>query len=261
MNLSLEGKTALVCGSSGGIGLAIAKELAELGATCWLLARSGEALKAAVLSLATTFAQQHQYTVIDLNNLDDVKKLIKGVVTRQPVHILVNNSGGPASGPVVQATEEQFLQAFNQHLIAAHVLTKAVIDGMKAEGFGRIINIISTSVKIPLNNLGVSNTIRGAMASWAKTMANELAQHSITVNNILPGFTRTARLQSLIEATAKRESVETTTVEQSMMAEVPAKRFGEASEIASMAAFLCTPAAAYVNGTSIPVDGGRTGSI
>ncbi|MDQ3277046.1 MAG: SDR family oxidoreductase, partial [Bacteroidota bacterium] len=157
--------------------------------------------------------------------------------------------------------EEQFLQAFQQHVITSHILVRAVMESMKKEGFGRIINIISTSVKIPLHNLGVSNTIRGAMASWAKTMANELGQFGITVNNVLPGFTTTPRLESLIQANAKKGSVTTEVIEKSMIEEVPAKRFGEPSEIAAMAAFLASPAAAYVNGTSIPVDGGRTGSI
>jgi 3-oxoacyl-[acyl-carrier protein] reductase len=261
MNLSLEGKKAIVCGSSQGIGYAVAEELALMGANCILLARNEENLKIAVSQLDTSIRQMHRHHAIDFNEEEALKALIQSILTEGPVHILVNNSGGPPAGPITEATEEQFLKAFHQHLITSHILTKAVMEGMKSEGYGRIINIISTSVKIPLKNLGVSNTIRGAMASWAKTMSNELAQYGITVNNVLPGLTRTQRLDSLVASIAKKESLPVETVEKNMMSEVPAQRFGEAAEIAAVAAFLASPAAAYVNGTSIPVDGGRTGSI
>jgi 3-oxoacyl-[acyl-carrier protein] reductase len=261
MNLSLEGRYAVICGSSQGIGYAIAEELALMGANCILLARNEENLKIAVSQLDTALRQIHRYHAIDFADEAATKALIHSIITEHPVHILINNSGGPAAGPIIEATEEQFLKAFHQHLITNHILTKAVMEGMKNEGYGRIINIISTSVKIPLKNLGVSNTIRGAVASWAKTMANELGQYGITVNNVLPGLTRTARLDSLISSVAKKENIDPELVEKNMMAEVPAQRFGEAAEIAAVAAFLASPAAAYVNGTSIPVDGGRTGSI
>lgn len=261
MNLSLEGKTALVCGGSQGIGYAIAEELAFMGASCILVARNEQALKIAASQLDTSIRQLHSYHALDFNDVSALKSIIQNINSEGPVHVLINNSGGPAAGPIVEAKKEQFLQAFQQHLIASHLLTTSLIGGMKTEGYGRIINIISTSVKIPLKNLGVSNTIRGAVASWAKTMANELGQYGITVNNVLPGYTRTQRLDSLVEAIAIKESSSIPQVEKAMMAEIPAKRFGEAAEIAAVAAFLATPAAAYVNGVSIPVDGGRTGSI
>lgn len=261
MNISLENKNALVCGSSQGIGFAIAKELAALGANCILLARNEEALKQVVNELDVSSKQQHRYRVIDFTDVEKTRTLINDIASRTTVHILLNNSGGPATGPIVSATEDQFLQAFQQHLIINHLLTKAVINGMKKEGYGRIINIISTSVKIPLENLGVSNTIRGAVASWAKTMSNELAQYGITVNNVLPGYTRTQRLDSLVQNTAGQKGASLEEIEKGMIEDIPARRFGEAEEIASLAAFLATPAAAYINGTSIPVDGGRTGSI
>lgn len=261
MNLSLEGKYAIICGSTQGIGLAIAEELALMGANCTLIARNEEALKAAVHNLDIALRQQHGYLIADFSKPDEVSKAITAHVAKTPVHILINNSGGPAAGPVIEATEEAFLNTFNQHLICNHILTKAVVPSMKKEGYGRIINVISTSVKIPLKNLGVSNTIRGAVASWAKSMANELGQYNITVNNVLPGFTSTQRLSSLIENIAKRGNTFVDIVEKNMMEEVPMKRFGDASEIAAMAAFLASPAASYVNGVSIPVDGGRTGSI
>ncbi len=261
MNLSLNGKNAVVCGSSQGIGLAIAKELALLGATCTLLARDEENLKTAAASLNTSSNQSHLYYAVDFTDAEKTKGLINEIISQHPVHILINNTGGPAAGPIVNATDDQFLKAFQQHLIISHLLTTTVVDGMKAEGYGRIVNIISTSVKVPLKNLGVSNTIRGAVASWAKTMSNELAQYGITVNNILPGMTKTSRLESLVKTTADSAGISIEDMEKKMQSEIPAGRFGEAEEIGAVAGFLCTPAAGYVNGTSIRVDGGRTGSI
>jgi 3-oxoacyl-[acyl-carrier protein] reductase len=261
MNLSLEGKYAVICGSTQGIGLAIAEELALLGAGCTLIARNEETLKAAVQTLDIALRQEHGYLVADFSKPAEVKAAIESHTAKYPVHILINNTGGPPGGPILEATEEAFINTFNQHLICNHILVKAVIPSMKKEGYGRIINIISTSVRIPLKNLGVSNTIRGAVASWAKTLANEVGQFNITVNNVLPGFTTTQRLSTLIGNIAKKENTEVEIVEEKMTEEVPMKRFADAGEIAAVAAFLATPAASYVNGVSIPVDGGRTGSI
>lgn len=261
MNTSLTGKTAVVCGSTQGIGLAIAEELAQLGATCILFARNETSLKEAVARLHSDEQQNHSYHVADFSKPEEVRKAIEEVVAKNNVHILINNSGGPKAGAIIDAHEEDFVNGFSQHIVCNQILTKAVVPGMKKEGYGRIINIISTSVKIPLNNLGVSNTIRAAVASWAKTMSNELGQFNITVNNILPGYTKTGRLDSLIEGVVKAKNSDTETVEKEMEKDIPMKRFGEAPEIAAVAAFLATPAASYVTGTSIRVDGGRTGSI
>ncbi len=261
MNLSLEGKNAIICGSTQGIGLAIAEELALLGANCTLGGGDKETLQKAIAHLDIALRQSQSFLIADFSKPEEVRKIIESYVANNTIHILINNTGGPAAGPVIEATEEAFLSTFNQHLICNHILSKAVVPSMKKEGYGRIINIISTSVKIPLKNLGVSNTIRGAVASWAKTMANELGQYNITVNNVLPGFTSTQRLSTLIENIAKKGNTVIDIVEMNMMEEVPMKRFADASEIASVAAFLASPAASYVNGVSIPVDGGRTGSI
>jgi 3-oxoacyl-[acyl-carrier protein] reductase len=261
MNLSLLNKTALVCGSTQGIGLASAIELAALGANCILLARNETALKEAVNKLDTSQQQQHQYVVADFDKPDEVRTVITTFIKNNDVHILINNSGGPQGGPITLAIEDEFINAFNRHLICNHILTKAVMHSMKAVGYGRIINIISTSVKIPVPNLGVSNTTRGAVASWAKTMANELGQFNITVNNVLPGYTNTQRLQSIIENIAAKRNTSPDSIAEEMQSEIPVKRFGEAAEIAAVVAFLASPAASFVNGTSIPVDGGRTGSI
>ncbi|HRO71457.1 MAG TPA: SDR family oxidoreductase [Chitinophagaceae bacterium] len=261
MNLSLEGKNAIICGSTQGIGRAIAEELALLGANCTLIARNEDALKTVVQSLDIALRQMHGYLVADFSKPDQLREIIENFIDGHDVHILVNNTGGPRGGPITEATEAAFLDTFNQHLICNHILSKAVIPGMRKEGYGRIINVISTSVKIPLKNLGVSNTIRGAVASWAKTMANELGVYNITVNNVLPGFTDTQRLQTLIEGTASKAGKSIETIKKGMMDEVPMKSFADASEVAAVAAFLASPASSYVNGVSIPVDGGRTGSI
>lgn len=256
MDLSLKGKTALICGSSQGIGLAVAEELALLGASCILLARDAGRLQQALAGLDTTQQQKHSYEVADFSQTGAVKAVAEKLAGR--IHILINNTGGPASGPVLDAQPEQFTAAFEQHLVNNHLLVQALVPGMKSAGYGRIINIISTSVKTPLKNLGVSNTTRWAVASWAKTLAGELAPFHITVNNVLPGSTSTARLHSLIEKSAAVRQVPVATVEQEWLQEIPMKRFGEAKEVAALAAFLATPAAAYITGTSTTVDGGKT---
>lgn len=261
MEISLVNKYALVCGSTQGIGLAIAKELAKLGATCTLLARNEAALQQAVQGLDHGFQQRHQYLVADFNDPEKVKQAIQDHLTHSPVHILVNNTGGPPAGVIADAIPVDFVRYFEQHIVCNQILAQACLSSMKAAGYGRIINVISTTVRIPLENLGISNTIRGAVASWAKSWSNEVAQFGITVNNILPGFTKTERLRKLIEHNAQKKGERVEVVAAQMEKEVPARRFGEAQEVAAVAAFLATPAAAYVNGTSIPVDGGRTGSI
>ena len=261
MNLSLENKTAIVCGSTQGIGFASAIELANLGATCVLMARNETALQEAIKQLSTAFSEKHSYLVADFDKPETVKVAIEKFVENNAVHILINNSGGPASGAITTANEEDFLNTFNRHLICNHILAKAVIPSMKAAGYGRIINVISTSVKVPLPNLGVSNTIRGAVASWSKTMANELGQFNITVNNVLPGATATQRLKGIIEVNSGKKNKSIYEVEEEMKKEIPMKRFAEPNEIANAVAFLASPAASYINGVSVAVDGGRTGSL
>ncbi len=261
MNLSLKNKNALVCGSTQGIGKAIAIELSLLGANVTLLARNEEALKNAVQDLDKSQQQTHQILVADFSKPYELKKIVEEFCRKNTIHILVNNSGGPASGAIIDESTEKFLQVFNQHLICNQILAQAVLGGMKKENYGRIINVISTSVKQPLKNLGVSNTIRGAVASWAKTWSFEVAKFGITVNNVLPGATATNRLKTLIENKSTKTSVAIDEVKNEMLNEIPAGRFGDPSEIAALAAFLASPSAGYINGTSIPVDGGRTAAI
>ena len=261
MNLSLEGKNAIICGSSQGIGLAIAEELALLGANCTLIARNEKTLKFVLHELDIALRQQHNYLVVDFNKPDNVKKVIEEHVKHNAVHILVNNTGGPPVGQITEATEKDFLKAFNQHLICNHILTKAVIPSMKKENYGRIINVISLSVKTPLKNLGVSNTTRWAVASWAKTMSYELGQFNITVNNILPGYTKTGRLDSMIGTNADKLNIRKEDLEKDMVKDIPMQRFADPEEIAAVAAFVASPAASYINGASIVVDGGRTDAV
>ena len=261
MDISLKNKQALVCGSTQGIGLAIAREFAEQGASCTLMARDEAALQQAVASLSTGAGQQHHYLVADFTDLEQVRAVASAHAAKQDIHILVNNPGGPPPGPITDATTDDFAKAFSMHILAYQTLAQAALPSMKKAGYGRVINIVSTSVRIPIANLGVSNTIRAATAGWAKTLANETGPFGITVNNILPGFTATQRLDKLIDNIARSSGSTSEQVADNMKKEIPARRFGEASEIANLAAFLASPAAAYISGTSIPVDGGRTGSI
>lgn len=261
MNLNLTGKNALVCGSTQGIGKAAAIELALLGANVTLVARNEDKLKACLTELAKSNGQQHGYLVADFENAELLKEVVSKYTRSALVHILVNNTGGPPAGLAINAKEEEFVKAFSNHLLCNHILVQACAEGMKQEKFGRIINIISTSVKIPLRNLGVSNTIRGAVANWAKTLSVELAPFGITVNNVLPGATMTGRLEAIIENKSQKTGVSFDDAKHEMIAEIPAGRIGEAHEVAAAVAFLASPAAGYINGINLPVDGGRTGSL
>lgn len=257
MNLDLTNKTALVCGSTQGLGYASAVELALLGCNIVLIARNEDKLKEVVKTLNATKGQQHQYLVADFDVLPIVKTTIDGFVKSNTIHILVNNTGGPPGGTALTATAADFLIAFNNHLINNHNLTQAVVPGMKEAGFGRIINIISTSVKSPIAGLGVSNTIRAAVANWAKTLATELGPFGITVNNVLPGFTKTVRADYVIASKAKAGNITEAEVMKQLQAEIPAGRIGQPEEFGAAVAFLCSPAASYINGINLPVDGGR----
>ncbi len=259
MNLDLSGKTAVVCGSTQGIGKATAIELAKLGAKIILIARNEEKLKSTIQELNSP--SLHEYLSADFSNPNNLKDKVNLYFQNKPVHILVNNTGGPAGGPVNSANTDEFLAAFNQHLICNHILVQAFKDKMIAEGYGRIINVISTSVKQPLPNLGVSNTIRGAVANWSKTLANELGQFNITVNNVLPGATDTVRLKSIIETKSEKTGASIEDLSKEMANESPMKRIAKPEEVANAIAFLASPAASYINGINLPVDGGRTKSL
>jgi 3-oxoacyl-[acyl-carrier protein] reductase len=261
MDLSLAGKHALVGGASRGIGRAAAERLAQLGAAVTVISRSAERLQEVVQSLDCNLDQQHGFIAADTGEPERLRELVAGLVKARPVQILVNNTGGPPDGPAYTARPEEFLRAFRSHLVCNQMLVQAALPGMRASGYGRIVNVISTSVKQPIPNLGVSNAIRGAVASWAKTLANELGPDGITVNNVLPGFTETDRLREVIAANAARAGLPEEAMAARMRESVPLRRFGRAGETANAIAFLASPAAAYINGINLPVDGGRTGSL
>ena len=262
MNLNLTGKTALVCGSTQGLGWASALELSKLGANIILMARNEEKLKEVLPLLDKSAGQLHQYLVADFNQPAMVLEAVQQYTQQGGiVHILVNNTGGPAGGKAIDAHTDAFLTAFNNHLINNHQLVQAVVPGMKNAGFGRIINIISTSVKQPIAGLGVSNTIRAAVANWSKTLSLELGQYGITVNNVLPGFTNTVRAEYVLKKKATDSGKTEDQVMKELIAEIPVGRIGEPEEFGAAVAFLSSPAAAYINGINLPVDGGRTGCL
>ena len=261
MNLNLQGRRAMVCGSTQGIGKASAMELAGLGASVTLVARNEQRLKEVLLELPTSSDQQHNFIVADFQFPDKLKTEVSRYMETSTVHILVNNTGGPSAGPAIEANLQDFVSAFTAHLLCNQILVQAVVPSMKKEKYGRIINIISTSVKMPIKGLGVSNTIRGAVANWAKTLSVELGPFGITVNNVLPGASMTTRLESIIKTRAEKSSKSTNEIIQEMVNEIPTGRISTPDDIAAAVAFLATPAANYINGINLPVDGGRMGTL
>jgi 3-oxoacyl-[acyl-carrier protein] reductase len=262
MQINLIGKNALVCGSTKGIGNAIAMLYAKLGANVTLVARNGALLERIIRDLDTSMGQKHDFIAADFSKPEELKeKVLIKVHEPRVYHILVNNTGGPPAGLAIDAELHEYVSAFTNHLLCNHLLTQAVMDGMRASGYGRIINIISTSVKVPLKGLGVSNTVRGAVGNWAKTLATELGPYGITVNNILPGATATDRLKQIIEGKATKQNHSIDEVNKEMTDEIPLGRFASPDEIAYAAAFLASEYAAYITGINLPVDGGRTPSL
>ncbi len=262
MNLDLTNRTALVCGASQGLGLATATELALMGANVIAVSRNEDKLRAAISSFDISKEQKHELLVMDLSNPDEVKQTVSSFLEKgNIIHILINNAGGPPSAPMIDTDVAEIEKAFRMHVVSSHLLAQLIFPGMKAAGFGRIVNITSASVKQPINGLGISNLVRAAVANWAKTLANEISHYGITVNNVLPGFTKTERLDYLFSKQAAAQGLDKATVFERMAASVPAGRLGEAVEFGAVVAFLCSPAAAYINGINLTVDGGRTGSL
>jgi len=262
MDIRLDGKRARVCGSTQGIGLACAKTLAQQGARVTLLARNPEKLEAALETLPASDAGDHDTLVADFADADAVRSAIRGAVDAgAEYHVLVNNTGGPPGGRAIDAEPGAFETGFRMHVVGNQILTQAVVPAMRRAKYGRIINIISTSVKAPIPGLGVSNTIRGAVANWAKTLSAELGPDGITVNNVLPGYTDTARLRSLFAKWAEARDSTPDRVRDDALQSIPARRLAAPEEIAYAVAFLASPAAAYISGINVPVDGGRTPSL
>ncbi len=261
MDLNLTGKRAVVCGSTEGIGKASAIELALLGAHVTLVARNEAKLKSVLGELDISAAQEHNFLVADFDSPERLKNEITKFALTHVAHILVNNTGGPPGGQAIDATLDEYVKAFSNHLLCNQILVQALTPGMKEQKYGRIINIISTSVKAPTSGLGVSNTIRGAVANWSKTLSQELAAFGITVNNVLPGATMTGRLVSILQQKVEKTGRKFEELKNEMISEIPVGRIAEPHEVAAAVAFLASPAAAYINGINIPVDGGRTKSL
>lgn len=262
MNLSLKGKNALVCGSTQGIGWATAVELANMGATVTLMARNEKKLKECLVNLPKPAEQMHSYLAADFEKPDEVKNQTQLLIDKGiDIHILINNTGGPSGGNIIEESTEKFLAVFNQHLIINHLLAQLCVPGMKKANFGRIVNIISVSVKQPLVGLGVSNTVRWSVASWAKTLSKEISKYGITVNNVLPGYTLTGRLDQVLEQKATQTTQPRIEVEKAILDNIPTGRFATPEEVGAAAAFLCSPIAGSINGINLPVDGGLSMSL
>lgn len=262
MNLDLKNKTALVCGASQGLGFACAVELALLGANIIAVSRDEKKLQSAIKKLDISKGQQHDFLVMDLSDTEVVKQTVQRFISKgNTIHILINNAGGPPSAPMIETDAGEIEKAFRTHLICSHVLAQLLVPGMKAAGFGRIVNVVSTSVKQPINGLGISNIVRAAVANWAKTLANEITGTGITINNVLPGYTNTDRLDYLFTKQANDQGINKEEILRRTISSIPAGRLGEPSEFGAAVAFLCSPAASYINGINLPVDGGRTGSL
>lgn len=258
---SLDGLHALVCGASAGIGRAVALAFARQGAAVTVLARSEDKLLELLPELEASGAAASRALIADLDDRPALCDQISSLLAEAgDIQILVNNAGGPPGGPILEARESDFLSAFGRHVLSAHLLTGLLLPGMKAASYGRILNIVSTSVKEPIPNLGVSNTTRGAMASWAKSVSRELPS-GVTINNLLPGFTDTERLSALGRGQAERRGVTMDEVRAGWLAQIPEGRLGRPEELAAMAAFLASPAGGYIRGQSIAVDGGRLRGI
>ncbi len=265
MNIDLSGKRALVCGATSGIGLACARLFAGAGASVTLLGRNEAGLKAALAAMPNLPGPPHgPHTTItaDLSQPDAATAAVsRALEPRHPFHILINNTGGPPAGSAIDADPAAMLAAFNAQLITAHALVRLLLPGFKLSGYGRVINITSTSVKVPIPNLAISNIIRPAVAAWGKCLATELGPFGITVNNILPGYTATDRLASIMKGRAAKQAISEEQVRKEIIAATPAGRFGEPDEIAAAACFLASPLAAYINGINLPIDGGRLGPL
>jgi len=259
---SLQNKIALVGGASQGLGAACARALAAAGATVIVFARTEEKLKQVVENLPIPLQQEHAYLIIDTNNLIDSKKSVQELLSQiKTIHVLVNNTGGPAAGPLYETSTDDLKNAFESHLLHAHQLVQLLLPGMRAANYGRIINVLSVSIKEPIDDLGISNTIRAGMANWSKTLSRELGPWGITVNNVLPGFTNTERLDYLFTNRAVKTGLSKKEIRKNIENSIPIKRLGEPEEFAAAVCFLASPAAGFINGINLPVDGGQLRSL
>lgn len=261
MNISLKGKKALIGGSSQGIGKAIAQQLAESGASVTLMARSEDKLKAIISALPTSDGQKHQYLVVDFSEFDAYKKIISSFFKTNSVDILVNNTQGPAAGNALEKDIDDYQQAFNLLFKTVVFTTELALKQMQKNNWGRIINVASVSVKEPLSYLALSNSIRTAVVTWAKSLATDVGEFQITVNSLLTGFFDTDRIAQLNTKKAEQLGISETEVLADMKSKVPLKRIGDPKEYGYLVAFLVSDKGAYITGTQIPIDGGLLKSL
>ncbi|SHN13166.1 3-oxoacyl-[acyl-carrier protein] reductase [Cyclobacterium lianum] len=261
MIIDLTGYQAVVGGATRGLGLAIARQLAESGASVTLMARNEEKLKAAKNSLSVAKGQTHQYLEVDFLNFNDFKERTNRYFKGKKIDILINNTNGPRAGTAEQMSLNAYQEAFDLLFKTYHHLTHLLLDGMKERGYGRILNVASVSVKEPMPNLVLSNSIRSAVVSWAKSLSAAMAPHGITVNSILTGAFDTERIRELIDNQVQKTGDSQDALIAARKAAIPAGRFGKPEEYGYLLAFLASPQAAYINGASIPIDGGAGSSL
>lgn len=251
----LRNKTALICGASSGMGAATARLLAEAGAKVIAVARTESKLEELIKQLP---GDGHSYYTTDTSD----RKSIQNLITKlKDINILVNNSGGPAAASTLNTSPEDYHLALEQHLVAASLLSQALIPQMQSLGYGRIINIVSISGIVPSDNLAASSAVRAAMINWSKSLSNEVAKNGITVNCVLPGYTETERLREVIDSRARNTNTDTNTIKDKLLSKIPMARFAKPEEIAAAVLFLASPEASYITGVSLPVDGGYIPAI
>ncbi len=261
MNISLLGKKALVGGSSKGIGKAIAEQLASSGASVTLMARNEEDLKSVVSKLDTEQGQKHGYLLVDFSDFERLREVLKEFFQTNNIDILVNNTQGPEAGGALEKRVEDYQNAFNLLFKSVVLTTELAIAHMQRNQWGRIINVASISVKEPLNYLALSNSIRAAVVTWAKSLSIDVGKDNITVNNILTGYFDTDRIAQLNSKKAEKMGISPTEVRAEMEERVPAKRIGKPEEYGYLVTFLASDKAAYISGTNIPIDGGLLKSL
>ncbi len=261
MNISLEGKKALVGGSSAGIGKAIAIQLAKSGASVTIMSRSENKLKAIVADLPTDKGQKHQYIKVDFTNFDSFKNIISEYFKSNSVDILVNNTQGPPAGSALDKSIDDYQAAFDLLFKTVVYTTELALEKMRANKFGRIINVSSVSVKEPLSYLVLSNSIRTAVTAWAKSLTMDVGPDNITINNTLTGYFNTERIEEIIRRKSAKTGISEADVRKTMESEVSVKRMGDPEEYANLVTFLASDLAGYISGINIPIDGGRLKSL
>ena len=261
VTIDLSGKNALVGGSSAGLGKAIAVQLAQSGASVTLMSHSEEKLQNIVDELPKDQGQEHQLLTVDFNDFEDYKKIVTAYFQENSIDILVNNTQGPSAGTALEKDVEDYQQAFDLLFKVAAFTTELALRKMRNNKWGRIINVASVSVKEPLPYLVLSNSIRAAVVTWAKSLATEVGPDQITVNSVLTGYFDTQRITDLNARKAKQQGISEDEVLKEMESKVPVRRIGKPEEYGYLVAFLASEQASYITGTQIPIDGGLLQSI